>query len=149
VHSILTSVLLLLIISISACATREATFVEFTSGEVLKGKFADNGDTNGKIKVVMPNGETLKGRYLDIPNHVKIAFTRATTKESANRPPKTSPSFSSEQTGDNQRTVYALLTSTRSDSKTVMEIIATYRLLDGGGVGEARTNDGRNYNILF
>ena len=48
---------------------------------------------------------------------------------------------------DGQGNVYSLLED--PNSHLVMEIVADYNWLWGGGHGEARTNDGRVYKTVF
>jgi hypothetical protein len=154
--------LLLLTIAaiLSSCAT--ATLTNFETGEVLKGKFTDGMGTGGKCKVTMTNGELLEGRYSALRGHESITFgssnstfnaTGSAYSTSGNSvygsAQGTGSTFGSAYTTGGQGVAHAMLKSTTPGSKLMMEIYARYNVVSGGGMGEARTNDGRYYKVDF
>lgn len=140
-------------LALAGCVTRTATLVEFSTGQVLKGKFSDSAATGGTAEITMPDGEVLSGRYSAVRDVDQLSFTSATmsgTATSGSRSGFMSGSgFGATHTVGGKGNAYALLTSTKPGSSLVMEFIVTYGVLDGHGFGEARTNDGRVYKVQF
>ena len=85
-----------------------------------------------KVTITLPNGEIFAGQWSAVKN---AAFTFGLTGDVA-----ASPTFVG--VGDQ---VYALL---KSNQGVLMEVIANYGS-GTGGVGQARTNDGRTYRVQF
>jgi hypothetical protein len=145
--------MLLFVSLLDGCLTRHATLVDFETGEVLQGKFTDSVATGGTVEIIMPDGEIITGRYSGVREKDEVTFSSATANASGST--NGNSFYGSASTIGSQRTIggqgkaYALLTSTKPDSKLVIEIIAIYNVLDGHGYGEARTNDGRQYKLQF
>jgi hypothetical protein len=137
----------------------QATLVDISSGVTLKAKFTDNSGTGGKCQVQMPDGEILIGKYSGIRGTDEISFSNAVGKINS----KTEYNYSglnsntngtyslagSTRTVGGQGKAYAILTSTKPGSTLVMEIISIYNVVSGGGFGDAKTNDGRVYKVIF
>ena len=133
--------------------TREATFANFETGEVLTGVFKDSPATDGTCEITMPDGEVLKGKYSGVREHDTLSFGSAFATATATGPAGTAfgsaSAFGSSRSVGGKGRAYALLTSTKPGSKLMMEVIAVYSVLGGHGWGEARTNDGRAYKVQF
>lgn len=147
-------IVFVLAIVLSACSvTRNATLVEFDTGEVLNAQFTDSNATGGNLTVTMPSGEVLRGRYSGVRGTDEITFTEATASAYGHAGGEyfygTISGVGQRRTVGGQGKAYGLLTSTTLGSTLVMEIIAIYNVLDGHGFGEARTNDGRRYKVQF
>ena len=137
----------------------QATLVDMTNGEKIRAKFTDSNATGGKCEVQMPDGELLKGRYTGIRGTDEISYSNSVgnieiaTEDSVNSfNSNTNGTFSvagSTRTVGGQGKAYAILTSTKPGSTLVMEIIAIYNVIGGGGFGDAKTNDGRVYKVIF
>ena len=122
---------LLLLILASAVTTgcvRRFTLTDFTTGVIATGTFT----SSRTAKITLPNGELFTGQWSAVKN---AAFTFGLTGEV-----ETSPTFVG--VGDQ---IYALL---KSNKGVLMEAIANYGS-GTGGVGQARTNDGRTYRLQF
>lgn len=137
----------------------QATLVDVTNGQKLKAKFTDSDATGGKCEVQMPDGEILQGRYQGIRGIDEVSFSSAVGNIKSNTEyngdginSDTNSAFSvagSTRTVGGQGKAYAILTSTKPGSTLVMEIIAIYNVVGGGGFGDAKTNDGRVYKVIF
>jgi hypothetical protein len=141
---------------------KHATLLDIETAEKLTAKFTDSDRTGGQCEVIMANGEKLVGTYTGIRGIDVVSFSNATgsiasnaTLNSSNGTTITGSSSTNYSAAGSTRLVggqgkaYALLSSTKSGSKLVMEIIAIYSVVGGGGFGDARTNDGRIYRVIF
>jgi hypothetical protein len=140
-----TNILFAVLVLILTGCVMKATLVDITNGVKLNAKFTDSNSTGGKCEVLMPDGELLTGRYSGIRGTDEVSFSNAIGNNS-------NGSYSlagSTRTRGGQGKAYAILTSTKPGSTLVMEIIAIYNVLEGGGVGDAKTNDGRVYKVIF
>lgn len=126
---------------LTGCAMN-ATLVDVSNGVKLRAKFTDSNDTGGKCQVEMPDGEILVGRYQGIRGVDQISFSNSISGG-------TYSSAGSTRTVGGQGKAYAILTSTKPGSTLVMEIIAVYNVLGGGGFGDAKTNNGKVYKVIF
>lgn len=158
-----TVLLLFLIISMQSCTvTKYATLLDIETAEKITAKFTDSNQTGGSVEVVMPDGEVLSGTYTGIRGVDIVTFSNSTGFQTGNVSVTGSNGLSATATGSSnyseagatravggQGKAYALLSSTDPDSRLVMEIIAIYNVVGGGGFGDARTNDGRVYRVIF
>jgi hypothetical protein len=137
----------------SGCITRSAKLVNFSTGETLTGKFTDSPGTGGEVQVTMPDGEILAGRYSAVRENDFVTFGSAFVTAHAATPFGSAfgnaSAFGSSRMIGGQGKAYGVLSSTKPGSRLMMELIATYGVLDGHGFGEARTNDGRQYRLQF
>jgi len=142
--------------------TKKATLINMESGERITATFSDNNGTGGKCQAIMPNGDTLVGTYTGIRGTDVISYGHSAGKINANTDytsnnqnvlsSKTDANYSetgATRTVGGQGKAYALLYSKDPSSKLVMEIVAIYNVLGGGGFGDAKTNDGRKYKVIF
>ena len=120
------------------CAT-PMSFVEFSSGDRLSGDF-DRG--KGEIRVIMPDGETLSGIYR-ITSKARFSIGASLGKYGKHTGIGVSPRVSI----PSRKQVYALIGSPTSN--LLMEVILDYNRWTGGGHGEAITNDGREFKVIF
>ena len=155
----------LLIISLTSCSvTKTAMLVNLESGERISAIFKDSSSTGGTCQATMPNGEILTGKYVGVRGTDVITFGSFNGSVEANTDytindnnqdvlnAKTSGNYSATgaaRTVGGQGKAYAILYSTNPNSKLTLEIIAIYNVLSGGGYGDAKTNDGRTYKIIF
>ena len=117
------------------CAT-PMRFVEFTTADTLSGTF-DRG--KGEIRVVMPDGEVLSGSYRITSGARFTIGTRLGGHYGIGVTPRISiPS---------KKKIYALIGKPRSN--LLMEVILEYNRWSRKGYGEAITNDGREYKVIF
>jgi len=155
----LNKIFVLMALFILTGCVMQATLVDVSTGVTLKAKFTDNSGTGGKCQVQMPDGELLTGRYSGVRGTDEISFSNAVgnrnsktefNKNGVNS--NTNGTFSvagSTRTIGGQGKAYAILTSTKPGSTLVMEIISIYNVVSGGGFGDAKTNDGRVYKVIY
>ena len=158
-----TVLLLLFIFPMQSCTlTKYATLLDIETAEKITAKFTDSNQTGGSVEVVMPDGEVLSGTYTGIRGVDIVSFSNSTgfqnttgsvvSNNGLNATGTVSSNYSeagSTRTVGGQGKAYALLSSTKSGSRLVMEIIAIYNVVGGGGFGDARTNDGRVYRVIL
>ena len=114
-------------------------FVEFSSGDTLSGTF-DKG--KGEIRVIMPDGDVLSGIYR-ITTGARFTIGASIGKYGKHTGIGITPRVSL----PSKKQVYALIGNTTSN--LLMEVILDYNRWTGGGHGEAITNDGREYKVIF
>lgn len=141
--------LIVILMALASGCARNATLVNFETGEQLEAVFTDSNATGGEMTVTMPDGEILKGRYTGIREGENLTFSTATASAYNANSSATGGSFGQAYSTGGKGRAYGLLTSTKPGSTLVMEIVAVYNVLDGHGHGEARTNDGRHYKLQF
>ena len=136
--------LVLLVTITMLCGCHNLTLTNFQTGEVLKGRASEVGRN---VRVTMPNGEVLEGKYSAVDNgSVGFSFGSATAFSGVH----SATAFGSGTTiTKGSGVAYAMLKSTTPGSPTMMELIVQYGALSGHGFGEARTNDGRTYKVQF
>lgn len=127
--------------------TYKMDVIDFDKGTVLDAEYTK---MNREVKVVMPNGEVLKGKYSALTNaSFSFATTNAVSNVYSGNQVATGIGNGSSYgmtTGGVSR-AYALLRSEASN--LMMELIVSYSEWSGHGFGEARTNDGRRYKVQF
>lgn len=136
--------LLTLLVAFTGC--RSITFTNFDTAETLHGKA--HSFLVRTVFVTMPDGEVLKGHFSAINNSsVGFAFGSATAFSGG----QTATAFGSGTSYNigGSGVVYALMQSTKPGSKLMMEFKASFSPMSGHGFGEARTNDGRTYRLMF
>ena len=153
---------LLVTSSILSCITKKATLINLESGEKVMAVFKDNSGTSGYCEAIMPDGEKLVGTYVGVRGTDVITYGSATGKinsetnySSAGQNILDASSTSNYSATGAARTVggqgkaYAILSSTSPNSTLTLEIVAIYNVLGGGGYGDAKTNDGRSFKVIF
>lgn len=121
--------------------------VDFESGITLDAEYKKS---DKSVKVVMPDGEILTGKYSAVSNarfSMGNTFGSATAYSGANSATAYGNATSWGISSGGVSNAYALLHSDKS--KLMMEIIVQYSELTGSGYGEARTNDGRHFKVQF
>lgn len=129
--------ILLISLCLYGCSTT-MRLMEFKSGEVAEA-FVDS--NKGEIRVYMPDGEILIGPYNTLTNP-RFRIGAGLGGHGGGRVYPT-------VRFDTGSKLYALLSSEKASSSLVMEIIADQSTLSRKGRGEARTNDGRVFKIVF
>jgi len=115
------------------------TLTNFQTGDVLKGEFNQWDRT---VKVIMPNGEVLSGKYSDV-NNSSMTFGTAVGVSGTTTGTLIGTGISVGGSGN----AYALLKS--ETSKLMVEIVVSNNDLTGHGFGEAKTNDGRVFKVQY
>ena len=123
---------------LSACS-KNLQLVEFKSGAKAEG-FWDSGKR--ELRIYLEDGEILTGKFIKM-SHARFRVTTGVGFGGRHTRAGVYPSIGI----DGQGNIYALLEN--PESHLVMEVVADYNWLGGGGHGEARTNDGRIYKIVF
>lgn len=121
--------------------------VNFETGVTLD---AEYNKADKSVKVVMPDGEVLIGKYSAVSNatfSMGNTFGSATAYSGANSATAYGNATSWGMSSGGASNAYALLHSDKS--KLMMEIIVQYSDWTGNGFGEARTNDGRRFKVQF
>lgn len=130
--------MVLFLVFFVGCA-HKITFTNFQSGEILNGEY---NTVDKSIKVAMPNGEILIGKYSAVSGSSMIIGNSFATSGGA-----TATGFGTGvAVGGNSR-AYAILSS--QTSPLMMELLVSYSEWTGNGFGEAKTNDGRIYKVQF
>jgi hypothetical protein len=109
-------------------------FINPQDGKVLVGEYNKSSKT---ITVTLPSGEVLTGEYVALTN-ASIGFGSMFYGANVG-------SMMTVGAGGTSN-AYALLTG---DKGTVMEIIASYSEWTGHGFGQAKTNKGEEYRVMF
>ncbi len=122
-----------------AGCNKDMQLVEFKSGAKAEG-FWDSGKR--EIRVYLEDGEILSGKFTKM-SHARFRVTTGVSFGGRHTRAGVYPSVSI----DGQGNIYALLEDQKSH--LVMEVVADYNWLWGHGHGEARTNDGRIYKVIF
>ncbi len=142
---VMKKIILLLAVTFLLCGCNTLTLTNFDTGETLKGT-AHRMSRN--IWVTMPDGEVLKGKFAAVSNSsMAVGFGSATAFGGGTSATAFGNSTSYAVGGSGA--VYALLKSTKPGSKLMMEITANFNPMNSHGFGQARTNDGRTYRIMF
>ena len=129
--------MILISFCLCGCSTT-MQLMEFKSGEIAEAFIDAN---KGEIRVYMPDGEILKGPYSTMTNPRFSIGAGLGGHWGGGVYPSVSLDPGSK--------LYALLSSQDAASSLVMEIIADQSKFSGKGRGEARTNDGRVFKIVF
>lgn len=123
---------------LSGCL-KEMQFVEFKSGDSAQGVW-DSG--KGEVRVYLEDGEVLTGKYTKISN-ARFTIGAGIGRYGRRTGYGVYPSVGVRGTGN----FYSLLHSAKTG--LVLEIVADYNILSRSGHGEARSNDGRVYKVVF
>ena len=96
----------------------------------------------------MPDGEVLQGTFAVVSSDsVGFSFGSATAIGGGHTTTAFGSSTSYNVGGPS--CVYALMKSTKPGSHLMLELIANFSEMNGHGFGQARTNDGRTYRVIF
>lgn len=125
---------------LAGCSTGATLeLVDFKTGERVDA-FID--PLKKEVRAYMPNGDVLTGPY-SANSTATFTFGGGARVGTGGLGAGVGPGISS--AGDER--IYAYLGM--PGSPLLMEIIAKRNTLTGGGFGEARTNDGRTYKVIF
>ena len=130
--------MVLFLVFFVGCA-HKITFTNFQSGEILNGEY---NTVDKSIKVAMPNGEILIGKYSAVSGSSMIIGNSFATSGGA-----TATGFGTGLAVGGNARAYAILSS--QISSLMMEVLVSYSEWTGNGFGEAKTNDGRIYKVQF
>jgi hypothetical protein len=137
--------LLPLALCLLLCGCRTVTLTSFDTGEQVRVRAHSIGH---KIWAHMPDGEVLEGHFASVTSgSVGFSFGSATAYGGGQTATAFGNGTSYNIGGSGE--VYALLKSTKPGSQLMLEMIATFSPLNGTGFGQARTNDGRTYKLVF
>ncbi len=113
--------------------------VDFRSGASAEG-FWDQG--KGELRLYLEDGEVLSGKYVKM-NNARFTIGAGLGGSRHFSGVRVYPSVGINGKGN----FYALLHSEKSS--LVVEVVADYNLWSRKGYGEARSNDGRVYKVVF
>lgn len=127
------------------CGCRTVMLTSFDTGEQVRLRAHSFGH---EIWAHMPDGEVLHGTFATVSSDTaSFSFGSATAVGGGQ---------SASVFGNNTRynvggpaCVYALMKSTKPGSRLMLEMIANFSEMSGDGFGQARTNDGRTYRVIF
>ena len=126
----------------AGCGARQLTLVDFQTGQTIAGELNESARS---IRVTMPNGEILTGKYSAVSNSSPVYETGVGVGASSH---SHGAIFGTGVTfGGGASKGYGLLRS--NTSNLMMEIVVSYSEWTGHGYGEATTNDGRKYKVQF
>ena len=129
----------ILFLSLLGGCLKDMHLVEFKTGDSAKGFW----DTNkGEIRVYLEDGNILRGPYSTVSN-ARFSIGTPVHIYRGHVGVGVYPRVGFSGRGN----IYALLED--DDSHLVMEIVADVNKWSGSGHGEARTNDGRVYKVIF
>jgi hypothetical protein len=141
-------VLLPLVLALMICGfatEKPLEFTNFKTGETLHGMAYRS---HRKIEVTMPDGELLVGKWSSIRNDsVSAGFGSATAAGGGSTATAFGNSMGYSTGGPGS--AYAILKSTKPGSILAMEFTASFDSMTGHGYGQARTNDGRDWKVVF
>ena len=123
---------------LSGCV-KDMDMVEFKTGDKAEG-FWDPG--KHELRVYLEDGDVLTGKYVKM-NSPRFSIGANVGGFGSRGIWGVHPRVGFKGVGN----IYALLES--SKSSTAMEVIVDYKMISGSGHGEARTNDGRVYKVVF
>lgn len=135
----------ILAIAVALCGCRSITLTSFSSGEEIHLR---SHSLSRKIWATMPDGEVLEGKFATVSNDsIGFSFGSATAISGG----QVATAFGNGTTYNmaGAATVYALLKSTKPGSKLMLEVFANFSQMSGHGYGNGRTNDGRDYKLVF
>ena len=124
---------------LSGGCSQTLKLVEFKSGDSFSGTFDQS---NHEVRIVLSDGEVLSGKYRATSN-ARFSLGTSLGRVGSHGIWGISPHVGFRT----KKHAYALLDS--ASSNLLMEVIVDYNALWGGGYGEARTNDGREFKVLF
>lgn len=127
------------------CGCHTVNLTSFDTSETIK---VHSHIFSRNIWAEMPDGEILKGKFATITDE-SIGFGTDSAVAFAGGTSATVAGNTASYNSGNRGTVYALLKSTKPGSKLVLEITGTFNPVNRQGVGQAKTNDGRTYRIVF
>ena len=97
----------------------------------------------------MPDGEVLFGKWSAMRNESVSTGVGSSTATGGGATVAAFGNSTSYTTGG-QGYAYAILKSTKPESKLIMEFSAQFDAIHGnGGFGEAKSNDGRQWKVTF
>lgn len=132
---------LLVVFLVVGCAYN-VELINFESGETLHGGF--NVATH-EVWVDMANGTKLTGKYVELRND-SITFGSSTGSVFSGTTFGSFSNFGTSYSIGGTSIGYAILRN--PNTKLMMEVLVRTNL-DNTGMGEARTNDGRLYKVIF
>jgi small nuclear ribonucleoprotein (snRNP)-like protein len=136
------------VLGLSGCATCNTPLTNLTLENQLQENHVTRIGTDRKIQVTMANGEVLAGtlRDVDIPINRKLGdnlMTGVVVGDGGG-----AYAFLFRHT-ERQQQVHAVLRSTTTESTLEIEVIGVYHKDYRHGFGQARSNDGRHYELQF
>ena len=137
--------MLLLAVTVLLCGCHTVTLTSFNNGETI---LVHSHWMSRNIWAEMPDGEILKGKFATVTDE-SVGFTAGSATAFGGGTSATVVGNSTSYNSGGKGTVYALLKSTKPGSKLTLEITGTFNPVNRQGFGQARTNDGRTYKVVF
>lgn len=127
------------------CGCHTVNLTSFDTGEIIK---VHSHIFSRNLWAQMPDGEILKGKFAAVSNESIGVTTGSATAVGGGSTSSVAGTSTSYNSGDSG-TVYALLKSTKPGSKLTLEITGKFNPATRQGYGQARTNDGRTYKVVW
>jgi hypothetical protein len=134
-----------LIAVVFLCGCHTVNLINASNGETIK---VHSHMMSRNLWAEMPDGEILEGKFAAVSNE-SIGVTTGSATSFGGGTSATAVGSATSYNSGNSGTVYALLKSTKPGSKLTLEINGTFNPVSRQGFGEAKTNDGRTYKIVF
>ncbi len=135
----------MIVVAALLCGCHTVNLTSFNSGETIK---VHSHFMSRNLWAEMPDGEILKGRFATVTNE-SIGVTAGSATAFGGGVSATATGSSTSYNSGDSGTVYALLKSTKPGSKLTLEITGKFSPVSRQGFGQARTNDGRTYQVVF
>ncbi len=127
------------------CGCRTTTLQSFQTGETIRLR---THSLTRKIWAHMPDGEVLQGTFAVVSSD-SVGFSFGSATAFSGGQSATAFGNSTSYNVGGPAVVYALLHSTKPGSHLMLEVIANFSQMSGHGFGRGRTNDGREYKMVF
>ena len=127
------------------CGCHTVNLTSFDTGETVK---VHSHAFSRSIWAEMPDGEILRGKFSTVTDE-SIGFATGSATAFGGGTSATVTGNSVGYNSGGRGTVYAFLKSTKPGSKLMIEITGTFNPVNRQGYGQARSNDGRTYKIVF
>jgi hypothetical protein len=137
--------LILVLAAALLCGCHTVNLTSFNTGETIQ---LHSRLLSRNVWARMPDGERLEGKIASVSNESSASATGGSAAFGLGGISATADGSSRHNSGDSG-VIYALLKSTRRGSKLVLEITGKYNPVSKQGFGQARTNDGRTYQVVF
>lgn len=137
--------LVLLLAAALLCGCHTVDLTSFNTGETIQ---IHTRLLSRHIWARMSDGELLEGKIAAVSNESSTS-TAGTSAAFGLGGVSASADGSTKHNSGDSGVIYALLKSTRRGSKLVLEITGKYNPVSKQGFGQARTNDGRTYQVVF
>ena len=143
--NLIKTLFLLVATTILGCSHYNIQLADLYSGKTLKGRFDIS---THEVNVSMPDGIKLNGKYVEIKDDGFVFGLDPTKSVFSGTSFGTFSTSESSPSLEGKSICYSILSS--PDTKLMMEVlIRCKKPFNRTFIGEARTNDGSNYHVIF